>query len=349
MTTLQILSYNSCGKTAFSAGIGKKMMNAGIKVGYIKPVHVVKEDEKEVCDEAVFIKEALELDETVDQLCPMHLSQELLWKNLTEDIENFGKKITASCNQIGAGKDLLIIESPGNMKNDQVSVLAGYTIAEQAGAVGIMLLDPSDYKDADVLQAAQKLDSRLLGVVINRVPESRVNAIKRDGSEYFGTRNITLLGVIPESRTLLGVTVAELAKELNARIITSGDSADEVVENIMLGAMTPDSGRDYFNRKKNKAVVTRAERADMLLAALETSTKCLIVSKRKPSTSVMVKAEDERVPLMVADKDVIDIVAAIEAALAQAKFRNLAKLKAMVNLLDAGLDFKTLNAKLGFK
>lgn len=349
MTILQLLSYNSCGKTALSAAIGKKMINAGIKVGYIKPVLVVKEGEKGECDEAVFIKEALELDETIDQLCPMHLSQELLWKNLTEDIENFGKKIKASCNQIGAGKDLLIVESPDDMKNDQVSVLAVYTIAEQTDAVCIMLLDPSDYKDADILQAAQKLDTKLLGIIINRVPESRTGIVKREASEYFGARNITLLGVIPESRTLLGVTVAELAKELNAEIIVSKDKADEVVENVMLGAMTPDSGRDYFNRKKNKAVVTRAERADMLLAALETSTKCLIVSKRKPSTSVMVKAEDKRVPLMVADKDVIDIVGAIETALAQAKFRNLVKLKAMVNLLDAGLDFKTLNAKLGFK
>jgi BioD-like phosphotransacetylase family protein len=349
MTTLQIISFDSCGKAALSAGIGKKLMNSGKKVGYIKPVHIIDEGAKDDCQDAIFIKEALELDEDVKQLCPMHLSQEELWENLTEDIDNFATAVKTSCNQVAAGKDLLIVESPGNIKSDQVSALACYTIAEKTDAAVIMVLCPSDYKDAGALQAAEKLEKRLLGVIINQVPESGVSFIRSESSEYFKARNITVLAVLPESRALLGVSVAELAAALNGEIISSKDKVNDLIENVMLGAMTPDSGRDYFNRKKNKAVITRAERADMLLAALETSTKCLIVTKQKPTTSVMVKAEDKHVPVMVVDKDINDIVAGVELALAKARFQNLQKLQAMVSLLDAGLDIKALSAALGLK
>ena len=50
-----------------------------------------------------------------------------------------------------AGKDILIIESPGSLKNDQVATLACYTIAEKVNAQGhpACLLLLHDYKDAE--------------------------------------------------------------------------------------------------------------------------------------------------------------------------------------------------------
>ena len=63
----------------------------------------------------------------------------------------------------------------------------------------------------------------------------------------------------------------------------------------------------------------------MQLAALDTSTKCLIVTKQKPSTAVMVKAEDKKVPVMVVNKDIIDIVAGLSRRLAAARFHHMLK------------------------
>jgi BioD-like phosphotransacetylase family protein len=113
--------------------------------------------------------------------------------------------------------------------------------------------------------------------------------------------------------------------------------------------MSPDSARDYYNRLRNKAVVTRYERADMQLAALETSAKCLVVSGGRPSTSVMLKSEDKKVPVIVTDKDINEIVSGIERSLAGAGFRHLQKLQAMTAMLDSRFDYKALNAALGLK
>jgi BioD-like phosphotransacetylase family protein len=350
MTNLLIAAYDSCGKTALCAGIGKKLANSGKKIGYIKPIHVRAESAKDECLDAAFIGEVLELGENREQLCPIHIKQEELWRSLSEDAENFSSKIKTACDKAGAGKDILIIESPGGFKHDQVSTLAGYTIADKLDARVILLICwCSDYREADILQAAERLGSRLVGVVLNQVPSSKISSVQAECTAYFKEKGITVLGVLPESRTLLGVTVQEIANAVDGEIISSKDKAGELVENVMLGAMSPDSARDYYNRLRNKAVVTRYERADMQLAALETSTRCLVVSGGKPSTSVMVKSEDKKVPVIVADKDINEIVSGIERSLAGAGFQHLHKLQAMTAMLDSRFDYKALNAALGLK
>ncbi len=350
MTNLLIAAYDPCGKTALCAGIGKKLANAGKKIGYIKPIHVKVEGAGDDCLDAAFIGKALELGENLEQLCPIHIKQEELWRSLSEDAENFSNRLKTVCDKAGAGKDVLIIESPGGFNHDQVSTLAGYTIADKLDARVILLICwCSDYREADILQAAEKLGGRLVGVVLNQVPSSKISAVQEECAAYFKEKGIAVLGVLPESRQLLGVTVGEIARAVDGEIINFKDKAGELVENVMLGAMSPDSGRDYYNRLRNKAVVTRSERSDMQLAALETSTKCLVVSGKKPTTSVMVKSEDKKVPVIVANKDINEIVSGIERSLAGAGFQQLQKLQAMTAILDSRFDYKTLNTALGLK
>jgi BioD-like phosphotransacetylase family protein len=195
--------------------------------------------------------------------------------------------------------------------------------------VVLLLSYSTDFKDNDLVQAAKKFGDKLAGIVINQVPESKISAVQEQASEFFKAQSMLLLGVLPEARTLSGVSVGEVAAAVSGEIISSKDKINELIENVMLGAMSPDSGRDYYNRKKNKAVVTRAERADMQLAALETSTKCLIVTGSKLNTSVMVKAEDKKVPVLLVNKEIKDIIVDIEQVLAKAKFQNPQKLQAM--------------------
>jgi hypothetical protein len=350
MTNLQIAAYDPCGKTALCAGIGKKLANSGKKVGYIKPVHVTGQGSKDECLDAIFLNEALELGEDKDRLCPMHISQEELWRNLSEDAVGFSDKIKAACEKAASGKDILIIESPGAIKNDQVAMLACYTLAEALNARVILLICYcSDYRDAEIVKTAQKLGDQLVGVVLNQVPVAKLTGVRDECVEYFKSNGINVVGVLPESRAMLGVTVGEISRVIKGDIILFKEKANDLVENVMLGAMSPDSARDYFNRLRNKAVVTGYQRADMQLAALETSTRCLIVTGQKPSVSVMVKAEDKKVPVMVVQKDVSDVILGIEQALAAAGFHHPQKLQAMSAMLDAGFDYKALNAALGLK
>jgi BioD-like phosphotransacetylase family protein len=121
----------------------------------------------------------------------------------------------------------------------------------------------------------------------------------------------------PENRTPIALTVGELAKGIGGKILNHVEKSDELVENYMLGAMTVDSGLDYFNRKKNKAAIIRQERLDMQLAALETSTVCLVLSggDTTPAYQVRQRAESRGIPIIATPVTVSDIVTRIDKLL----------------------------------
>ena len=119
---------------------------------------------------------------------------------------------------------------------------------------------------------------------------------------------------------LLRVSVAELAESLQAEVLCCSQAVGELVESLMIGAMCVDSGEEYFARKANKAVIARGDRPDMHLAALATSTRCLIISGGvTPTLQVLQFAEEKGIPILSAKKDVLSIVNGIEEVLLQAK------------------------------
>jgi BioD-like phosphotransacetylase family protein len=197
MTYLQIAAYEPCGKTALCAGIGKKLANSGKKVGYIKPVHVTGMGSKDECLDAIFMNEALELGENKDRLCPLHISQEELWRSLSEDAANFSGKLKETCEKAASGKDILVIESPGAIKNDQVAALACYTMAEAIDARVILLICySSDYREAEILQVAQKLAGKFSGIVLNQVPVAKLARVRDECAEFFKSNGVNVCGLL---------------------------------------------------------------------------------------------------------------------------------------------------------
>jgi len=351
MGALYLASVEAPGKTAICAGIGRKLLSQGRKVGFIKPVQLTETSSADGYEDATFIKEAFGLSESTEMLSPVRLSRRDLWRNLTDDVEGFTQKIRQAYARISRGKDVVLMEGLSDLGVDKVATLACYTVAEALDAkVVVVLRYSSDLSPSRIAQVAKKLEQRLLGVVINFAPESRIEMVRQHMTTLFQEAGINVLGMLPEVRTLLGVSVRELAEILDGEILTCPEGTGELVENVMLGAMTPDSGIDYFNRKGNKVAVVRGDRPDMQLAALETSTKCLIVADNsKPLPTVIYQAEDKHVPIMVVKQNTFGVIAGIEEALARASFHNPQKLRTLENVLDDYFDFKTLYAGLGLE
>jgi hypothetical protein len=112
------------------------------------------------------------------------------------------------------------------------------------------------------------------------------------------------------------LSVGELAKHLGGEILNCPERSEELVENLMVGALSVDSGLDYFRRKANKAVITRGDRPDLQMAALETSTKCLILTGAiRPMPIVLHRAIEKGVPIIVVEEDTISTLRRIEEAL----------------------------------
>lgn len=349
MVALYLTSVEAAGKTALCAGIGKKLLNDGRKVGFLAPVRLSESAAVNGYKDTLFIKDVLGLEEPIDLLSPVHISRRDLWQSITEEAEDVKQKIKEAYAHISRNKDVVVIEGFSELGVDAVLTQACYKIVEMLDAKVIILLRYSLALSAtEIAKISQGLGARLLGVVINYVPRSKIEAVPENMRALFQKEGITVLGVLPEERTLLGVSVGELVETLGGEILTCPENAGEIVENIMLAAMTVDPGPEYFNRKPNKAVVVRGERADMQLAALATSTKCLILSgNTKPMPAILCQAEDKGVPIIMVKQDTISTVTGITEALSRARFRSSQKLHRFNEILAQYFDFKTLYKQLG--
>ncbi|OGN91881.1 MAG: hypothetical protein A2Z70_04000 [Chloroflexi bacterium RBG_13_48_17] len=350
MVALYITSTESAGKTALCTGIGKKLLDRGTKVGFMMPVHLIETGKTDGCGDAAFIKDTLKLAESEGLICPIHLSQHELWRNLTEDVENFSQNLKQAYRKISRDKDVVIMEGLGNIGVDKVSTLACYTIADVLEARVIIVLHySSDFDVSKIVQISKKV-KHLVGVVISLVPKPKMETAGHQLTVLFKKAGIKVLGIFPEVRSLLGVSAKDLAQVLNGEILTAPEKTNEIVESVMVGAMTVDSGIMYFNRKENKAVVVRGERADMQLAALETPTRCLIVTDNvKPLPFVIVRAQEKHVPIIIVKQDTSAAIAGIEEALTKASFWSGRKLEMYGKVLDNCFDFPALYSELGLE
>jgi len=300
----------AAGKTAICAGLAGNLLNDGKKVGYLKP-QVVEKDGSD--SDIVFMKQILGLEDAV---------------NAPDVIK---------------GRDVVLVEaSLGPAADDAASkATCGAAKEMKAQAIVVEAYSGEASKYADVYKG---FGESLLGVIINKAPESKLKQVKEDAAAQFGTAGINVLGVIPENRLLLAITVGELAESIQGKILNNAEKSAELVENYMLGAMVVDSGLDYFGRKDNKAAIVRQDRPDMQLAALETSTQCLVLtgSSEPPIYNVLQKAEARGIPIIATETGAKEIVAGLEDVITGARLNQEKKLSRLADVVKQNLDITAI-------
>ena len=162
------------------------------------------------------------------------------------------------------------------------------------------------------------------------------------------SRGLASLGVIPEDRSLLGVTVGQVASHLKGRYVVGEVLADSLVQHFLVGGFGMDSGLEYFGLRDNKAVIVRGDRPDVQMAALQTPTTCMVLTKGiEPIEYVLNEAELEEVPVVVVESNTLDTMAALSAVQDLARFDHPAKLARYVELLEEHVDVGAILSGLG--
>ena len=311
-----VSSEEAAGKTAVCAGLGKYLLGNGKKVGFFKPRLAEGDD-----GDAAFMKQVLDLPENIESLSPP-----------ISDV----KKIKEAYDTLSQDKDVVIVEgTAGQITNDN------YEIARALDA-RVIIVEAYSNQSSRSINSYKGFGDNLLGIVLNKVPVSQLKRVHDEASAKFGEAGINVLGVLPEDRTLSTLTIGELADCVQGKILNCAEKSAELVENFMLGAMVVDSGLEYFSRKTNKAAVLRNDRPDMQLAALETSTRCLVLSgsTATPIYSVLNKAESKGIPIILTENDTSAVVTGIEGALGKTRFNQEKKLPKLVEIMQQHLNLQ---------
>jgi len=339
LVTLYIASSEEAvGKTTIGAGVGRYLLGDGRKVGFLKPI--IGEGPVEGNDgDAAFMKRVLALPEPVDSLCPLISGEGVL-----------ANKVKDAYAKVSQGKDVVIVEGMCGQNPDDNLSKASYEIVEALKAKVIIVEGYSNQSSkAKFINSYKEFGVRLLGIILNKVPRSQLKRVHDEISPQFGEAGINVLGVFPEDRVLFTLTIGELAGSIQGKILNCAEKSTELVENLMLGAMYVGSGLEYFGRKTNKAVVARGDRPDMQLAALETSTRCLVLSgsAAPPIDNVLYKAENKGIPIILAENDTSAIVMSIEDALGKTGFNQEKKLPKLAEIMQQHFNFQAVYIGLG--
>jgi BioD-like phosphotransacetylase family protein len=319
------------GKTAVCAGLARHLKNTGKKVGYFKPLVADIKEKAAVDSDAEFMKKILALKEPAADLCPVIAR------------EGLAEKIKPAYDKVAKDKDVVIVEGVWRIRPGAKPVEAASEVAKVLEAKVVAVEPYSQELDGAKLAAKYRgFGESLLGIVVNKVPARRLEMV----SECLSSE-VVVLGLLPEDRNLLGLTVGEIAEKIEGEILNDVGKSGEVVENLMLGAMVVDAGPFYYGRKNNKAAILRGDRPDMQLAALETSTRCLVLSGGvEPTYQVRTSAKDKGIPIILTQSDTVSIVNTIELALGRPRLNQEKKLPRLLEIMEEHFNFKPVEQGL---
>jgi len=243
---------------------------------------------------------------------------------------------------------LVLLEAAGSLSE---GLLFGLGLAQMARALQapvVLVHGWSDSRSVDaLLEARQQLGELLAGVVLNAVAPELVPRLREEIVPALERLQIPVLGVMPRSPLLRSVTVGELGRRLEARILCCHDRADLLVETLSIGAMNVNSALEFFRRRRNMAVVTGADRTDIQLAALEASTQCLILTGAgDPLPQLINRAEELDVPVLKVEHDTLTTVEVIEAAIGHVRLHEPVKAAYAMRLVEEHCRFERLFERL---
>jgi BioD-like phosphotransacetylase family protein len=157
-----------------------------------------------------------------------------------------------------------------------------------------------------------------------------------------------VFGSLPEVRGLAALTVKELLGVLDAQVLTEIGVTDRFIENLTVGAMTEEAALSRFRKQRNKAVITGGDRTDIQLAALETSTTCLVLTGNlHPSPLIIRQANQLGVPVLLVPTNTMETVESIDRIFGRTRLGQKAKLDQFRDLLINNVDMERLYEALG--
>jgi uncharacterized protein len=282
------------GKTVVALGLA---LNFKGVLGFYKPIreNLIPVEGNLVEEDAYLMKHALDLEDE-SLLSPFTYN---LFKGIKAD------DIICGLNRICSGKQAVLLEGTKDISTGFVHNVSSIQIAKMLNAEILLVTDIYSLDRVAMTKLLlDKLKVKLKGVVLNQSQDPEFE-------DYMIKRGIRIVGSIPFLAELKALHAYEIAEELGGEVIVEGE--DRPIERILIGAMTPESALKYFRQVPAKAVITGGDRADLQLAALSTSTSCLVLTGGLyPANHVIARAQELGVSVILVHLDTLTAAERLE-------------------------------------
>jgi len=317
------------GKTIVSLGLAK---NAPGKVGFFKPFKetIVYARNRILDQDAYLMKKVLDIgveEETISP-CTYDIFRPVSMGTMME-----------SYDLAREGCDTMIVEGTRDITTGYIHDVSGPAIAQAIGADIVLVGDSSPSaldKIAVMKHILEDYNIEFKGAILNMTDDPAVEV-------FLEEKGINVLGSIPSIEELKRFRVREIAESLGAEVIVGEENLDRPVEEMMVGAMTPESAIKYMRRIGRKALITGGDRSDIQMAALSTDTSCLILTGGLyPVKTVVSKAYEKGVPILLVRYDTLTAAEMVEHLIAKIDPEDDAKIKLIGDTVKSNINLDDL-------
>ncbi|RZN37725.1 MAG: phosphotransacetylase family protein [Methanophagales archaeon ANME-1-THS] len=336
------------GKSALIIALGLILREKGLRIGYFKPFGVgITRIENQLVDENAYTTaKVLGTGDTIDDICPIKLDKPYLDFIRTADPLELKEKVIESYKRIAAAKDVVFVESAVEYKVGKALGLCDLAVSSMLDLDILMVAKyTNDYVLDKILAARELLGDRLRFIIFNQLSGYKEEYVHVINERFLKVKGIELLGTLPFSPLLAGLSIHELVDALHGEWLIKGKPGEEVIiEELLIGAMSPPSALKYFRRVRKAALITGGDRADLQNLALETGTiKCLLLTGNlEPTGTMLGKAEEKGVPVILVPDDTRTTLEKVDEVFGKARIRGEVKIRKMKELVKRFVDLKRL-------
>lgn len=340
------------GKSATVLGIAHQLQKRGLDIAYGKPLGTCwgMVQGEQVEEDVEFVAQTLKLPTNRLQPTVLPLTDSTIQKRIRGEDQADYPLLLKQYLQL-QGPDLVLLEGPSNLEEGSLFDLSLQQAAEIVDAKIVLVARFHSLLIVGALiSAKRRLGDRLLGAFINDIPADRLAEVQDSVKPFLAERGVPILGLMPRNELLRSVSVKDLVEKLGAEVLCRKDRLDLMVESLAIGAMNVNSALKYFRKGRNMAVITGGDRTDIQLAAIETSTQCLILTgQMRPHPDVVSRAEDLEIPILSVDLDTLTTVEIVDRAIGQVRIHEPIKLDCLYTMMEKHFDFDRLLSDLNLE
>jgi uncharacterized protein len=340
----------SGGKTTIAVGLCLALQRRGLKAGYFKPVGTLASSTGGVLfdEDAAFVAGLLGLDDAPADVCPVVLDEDALHDVLAGSEVDAMRRVSEAFARVSKGKDLVVCEGLGEIWQGRFLRTSGTEVVAEldlrtllvAKFAGARLLD-------DIIYVKDALKQRLLGVLFNMVPQSRLGLVAEQYVQFLLKNGVSSYGALTSNSRLSAVSVAEIVEGLNGTYVCGAQYGDRLVETYMIGAMSPEHALRYFQLTPDKVVIVGGDRAEIILTALDTPTVAVVLTGNYvPSPAVLERAEERGVPLISVETDTVTATDDLRRLFGRLRVKDRGKIELIAGLIEEAVDLDRLVADL---
>ena len=330
------------GKTSLIGAVLLHLTSAGKRAAYYKPLSASAGDDADVA----FLSSLLP-ENAPSVPVPHHLPASSGSSTQPASDDRVLSDIQAAVMGLKGQAEVVLVEGPDLADSEGVSIPYALEVASALSAKVVLIFGyTKDLTTSAIVDGCHPFGDRLAGVLINDVTSYRRRHVDGKLLPELRAQGVPVLGAVEEDRTMLGVTVQELADFLGGQWVQEPENVDARVERFLIGGNIMDTGPTYFGRFSNQAVITRGARPDIQMACLTSDPCCIVLTcGEEPVEYIRAEAMQRGVPLILVETKTLETAESLGGLLVLATARNRQKIDRFLELLQNSVDVATLTSQ----